>query len=155
MASHILLNSKMPRRNAPSVLKLETLTLIHQSCRASVGNSTRKFSVHSICFIKEQNVRLCLFPSSPLPKGYSNTLQKIYYINLYLETGKRIFYKHFFQTYRHVGRKSCQSCLRCTFWLLFEVTVLAMLMVTSIPHGELPSSDFQGCLKVLFSFPIM
>lgn len=96
-----------------------------------------------------------LFPSSPLPKGYSNTLQKIYYINLYLETGKRIFYKHFFQTSRHVGRKSCQSCLRCTFWLLFEVTVLAMLMVTSIPHGELPSSDFQGCLKVLFSFPIM
>ena len=58
---------------------------------------------------------------------------------------KSIFYKFFLQTSKSVGRKSCQSCLRCTAWLVSEVTVPAMLVMTSIPRDELPASDFSGC----------
>lgn len=83
----------------------------------------RKFSVCHICFIKEKNVWTpTCFPQAPAKRLFQYSIETILHY-LYLEIG-------ILQTSRSIGRKSCQSCLRCIAWLVFEVTVLAKLMVT-------------------------
>lgn len=111
----------------------------------SVEKSTRKVSACSICSIKEQNVwdLIVSLMSSDKRIFQHSTEDPLHY--LYLEAGKSNFCKLFLQTSRSIGRKSCQSCLRCTSWLVLEMTILVLFMVISISHGELPSSDFNGC----------
>ena len=74
------------------------------------------------------------------------------YITLSLFGNRKsiFFYKLFLQTSRSIGRKSSQSCLRCIACLVFKVTVLGKLMVTSPLYGELPWSDFSGCYFLIF-----
>lgn len=130
--------------------KYKKIKIKSQSCQASVENSMRKFSICYICSIKEKNVWTLLVSLKPLPKDYHSIPQKLHYIIFFWKQEKHIFYKLFLQTSRSIGRKSCQSCLRGIAWLVFEVTVLAKLTVTSPLYGELPWSDFSGCSFLIF-----
>ena len=130
--------------------KYKKIKIKSQSCQASVENSMRKFSVCYICSIKEKNVWTLLVSLKPLPKDYHSIPQKLYYSIFIWKQEKHIFYKLFLQTSRSIGRKSHQSCLRGTAWLVFEVRVLAKRTVTSPLYGEIPWSDFSGCYFLIF-----
>lgn len=91
---------------------------------------------------REECVDSTCFPQAPAKRLFQYSIETILHY-LYLEIG-------ILQTSRSIGRKSCQSCLRCIAWLVFEVTVLAKLMVTPPLYGELPWSDFSGCYFLIF-----
>ena len=130
--------------------KYKKIKIKSQSCQASVENSMRKFSVCYICSIKEKNVWTLLVSLKPLPKDYHSIPQKLYYSIFIWKQEKHIFYKLFLQTSRSIGRKSHQSCLRGTAWLVFEVRVLACIRwpkYWSFSFNISPSNEHPGLIS--------